>query len=104
VGPDVLQDVQLLLVLRLQQHAGQVHVLQEQGPQRQGVTLQGPVGAGRERDGVGRLDIHLGQGFSKFWQLRANLGTQNLTEGLHGGERRQHPSGEKEHCTVDLWE
>ena len=70
-----------LLVLRLQQHAGQVHVLQEQGPQRQGVTLQGPVGAGRERDGVGRLDLHLGEGSSKFWQLRANLGTQNLTEG-----------------------
>lgn len=50
VGPDVLEDVQLLLVLRLQEHAGQVHVLQEQGPQRQRVPLQRAVGAGG-RDG-----------------------------------------------------
>ena len=26
-------------------------------------------------------EFGLQQGFSKFWQLRANLGTQNLTEG-----------------------
>ena len=48
----------------------------------------------------------LGQGLSKFGQLRANLGTQNLTEGRQrkinkksAGKRRQHPSGEKKHCS-----
>jgi hypothetical protein len=49
------------------------------------------------------------QGFPKFWQLRANLGTQNLTWGpakdkKSGGKRRQHPNGEKKHCAVDLWD
>ena len=41
------------------------------------------------------------QGFSKFGQMRANLGTQNLTEGRQkdsGGKRRKHPSGEEKHC------
>ena len=45
VGPDVLQDLCVLVVLRLQQHAGHVHVLQEQGAQGQAVPLQGPAGA-----------------------------------------------------------
>lgn len=45
VGSDVLQHVQLLLVLRLQEHPREVHILEEQGPQRQGIPLQRAIGA-----------------------------------------------------------
>ena len=45
VGPDVLQDLCVFVVLCLQQHAGHVHVLQEQGAQGQAVPLQRPAGA-----------------------------------------------------------
>lgn len=58
MGSDVFQHVQLLLILSLQEHPGQVHILEEQGSQRQGVTLQSPVGAAeKEDDGNVTLEI-----------------------------------------------
>ena len=45
MGSNVFKHVQLLLILSLQKHPGQIHILQEQGTQCQGVTLQCSVGA-----------------------------------------------------------
>lgn len=47
---DVLEHIQLLLVLRLEEHPSQIYILKEQGAQRQGVALQCPVGAVMKKD------------------------------------------------------
>ncbi len=45
MGSDVFKHVQLLLILSLQKHAGQIHILKEQSTQSQGITLQCSIGA-----------------------------------------------------------
>lgn len=51
VGSDVLEDLQLFVVLGLQQHAGQVHILQKESAQSQRITLQSPVSTAQRRGG-----------------------------------------------------
>ena len=45
VSPDVLEDLGVFVILSLQEQPRQIHILQEQGTQCQGVTLQCSVGA-----------------------------------------------------------
>ena len=52
MSPDVFKHVQLLLILSLQKHPGEIHILEEQGAQSQGVTLQGSVSAAEEEKDI----------------------------------------------------
>lgn len=43
VSSDVLEDLCIFVILSFQEHPGQIHILQEQSAQSQGVTFQSPV-------------------------------------------------------------